>query len=358
MVICKTAPADRLLAQIFFTFAAGFLILLLEERMGRPAEAERLIPAVICGFVSCLIGIAGAVKDAGIKKGALLNAIASAEVFLIALHVKDGSFMRILPVLLAAGTAMLSAFCLILLMKPHERIRRRVMRHKWSEIFRSVRFFLVTFAPVVLLLVCLNSYAALKDAEEDAAGNGRADYEPKYVYGEECRLEQNLNRIRPFAAGDEWNGIPLDKKQDALRAVIENDLRYQGVPQKVGIRFTDMADRSVCGYYDPVEKEIVMNNYYLIRDGSLKNLENALHESRHAYQISMCNLYICLPDEQKALQCFGETKEWCLSFDSYAESRKVYEKYRSSLVEEDARLYAERQGRIYLMEICRLVSAQ
>lgn len=365
---------DYILANVYLTYIVGYIILLAEKKLGMFPDNGALVRATVCMCISCLICILASGWHQEKRTSLLLNVVVSAEVFLVSLHMNDGRLLSWLPAILAIGVTTLTIICFSIFLKSDQSVRKQSIKHRFRQVFVIERFFAATLCPMVVLVVYLNLINTYKNAEvvtnvsnesvvaetmvEDSSlvsETEDVDYEPKPVYGDEYRLCKNIDRIKPIASAKEWDALTLEERQDTVRAVVECELRYVGIPFPVEIVFEDIGagDQTItAGAYSHSLKRITINNYALMAYGNEENLNTALHEVRHIYQHCMCKIYKQLSEEERALISFWKVDKWCEDFESYEETRnQSFSAYQWMSVEMDARDYARKETEVYLSEI-------
>lgn len=184
----------------------------------------------------------------------------------------------------------------------------------------------------------------------------KTDYMISTVYGDECDLSNNIDRIRPIVFEDEWNELSLQQRQDTVVATVECEAYCMGIPYELEVVFTDDMDYELKGSYYYKEHTIYINNQTLVLDGNETALITLLHELRHCYQHAMCDVYVTLTPEQRNLYCFDGVDEWCENINNYVDSGDNYEDYCTQSLEDDARQYAERRMTAYVDTVVYLVN--
>lgn len=184
---------------------------------------------------------------------------------------------------------------------------------------------------------------------------GTGDYQAKKVYGDEYRLSNNLDRIKPVISEEEWDALDLKERQDTVVAIVECEARYLGIPFKIEVVFSDDLDYETKGYYAHTMHLICFNNQSLQEDGNMEALNTALHEVRHAYQYSIVEVYAKLSPEERALFCFDGVEEWYEEIITYVDGYDDYDAYLSQSLEEDSRKYASKESQSYINEINQLL---
>ena len=179
-------------------------------------------------------------------------------------------------------------------------------------------------------------------------------------YGDEYRLEKNIDTIKLIRDNDTFQTLDYEKKCDVLRAVCYCEARYLGLC-KINIVFEDIEDDTLLGTYNHATKTITVNAKP-IKDGSLPGgtaeelLITVLHECRHCYQNLLSEMYISATPEQRNLLAFtGEgVNDWITNIGDYKPGDETIEgqmEYYVQPIERDARTYAKAEVQIYYLEI-------
>lgn len=186
-------------------------------------------------------------------------------------------------------------------------------------------------------------------------------------YGDEYRLEKNIDTIKLIRDNDIFQTLDYEKKCDVLRAVCYCDANYLGLC-RINIEFEDIEDDNLLGTYNHETKTITVNAKP-IKDGSLRGgtseelLITVLHECRHCYQYLLSEMYVSVNSEQRNLLAFtGEGIDyWITNLGDYKTGDGTIEgqiEYYTQPVEIDARTYAETKAQVYYLQIDRVLDKQ
>lgn len=186
-------------------------------------------------------------------------------------------------------------------------------------------------------------------------------------YGDEYRLEKNIDTIKLIRDNDIFQTLDYEKKCDVLRAVCYCDANYLGLC-RINIEFEDIEDDNLLGTYNHETKTITVNAKP-IKDGSLRGgtseelLITVLHECRHCYQYLLSEMYVSVNSEQRNLLAFtGEGIDyWITNLGDYKTGDGTIEgqiEYYTQPVEIDARTYAETKAQVYYLQIDRILDKQ
>lgn len=197
---------------------------------------------------------------------------------------------------------------------------------------------------------------------EDILSTGGAYSEEQYrvvqVYGDEYRLDSNIDRIKPIANEAEWESLSLTERQDTIIAILECEARYLGIPYQLTIRFSNEMQYEIKGFYSHSNHLICINNKALQKDGGHAALITALEEIRHCYQHALCDAYVKLTPEERNLYCFYGVDEWCMNFTNYIDGRSHYAEYQEQPIEAEAHSYAVTEAAVYIRRINSSVSSE
>ena len=259
---------------------------------------------------------------------------------------------------------MVVAGSLLLYFGVGKRKNRSIISYFFSKISNSFYLSRLIIAclgsTVCLILPILNSLQVHRIDTADTAETisvlfSEDEYQINKIYGDECRLSTNIERIKPIISEEEWEVFSLDRRQDAVVAIIECEARYLGIPYELSVKFTDDMNYETKGCYLHTDHLICINNEGLRQDGGLVALNTALHEVRHSYQHALCEAYVKLTPEERNLYCFYGVDEWCENINNYIDSEEDYYGYLCQSLEADSRIYAREEGQVYIEEISKLL---
>ena len=184
-------------------------------------------------------------------------------------------------------------------------------------------------------------------------------YEVNKVYGDECELACNTDRVKCLVDEEEWKNSELTVKQDAITAVIEYYAGYWGIPERFEIEFSDDLAYENKGSYSYRDHLICINNKALKNDSAEECLTTAIHEVRHSYQHYMSNVYKKLSPKERNLFAFNDVGGWVTNMGQYktpeSDEYESYIEYMCQPLERDARTISRNEANKLVDEINRLI---
>lgn len=343
---------------------------------------------VVCMLLTSLFGIFCSYNFNRNGKGVLQDLLSGIGAYTILTVGKYASgFIKCLFI----GALVTSAFRIILILSKRVKRKDRIKQIMISRFFRSTQVVrrnvgvAATIAVIALPigLSCFQNDKLNEDyyekvceeyglnAEDIQGGIGMSGYEGQLSvyenYGDEYRLEKNIDTIKLIRDNDIFQTLDYEKKCDVLRAICYCEARYLGLC-KINIEFEDIEDDTLLGTYNHATKTITVNAKP-IKDGNLPGgtaeelLITVLHECRHCYQNLLSEMYISATPEQRNLYAFtGEgVNDWITNMGDYKPGDETIEgqmEYYVQPIERDARTYAKVEIQIYYMEIDRILSKQ
>lgn len=180
------------------------------------------------------------------------------------------------------------------------------------------------------------------------------------TYGEKYSLQENLDTIKLIRKEETWKDLPLEKKHDVITACVYRQAKQLGVPFELNVQFKNDSDYSLWGYFSEKDKTIYFNDNNIRYCKALEALDVVLHETRHAFQFAMCDVYKQISKKQRALECFEGVNDWSNNFSYYVDGRTEadYINYLNQPLEVDAREYSKSHIPTFYEEIDHLLEAQ
>lgn len=283
---------------------------------------------------------------------------------------------------LCIGLLVISVFGIILIITKNVKRKDRIKQIIISRFLRSTQVVrrnvgVAAVIAVVALPIGLNcfqneklnedyyekiceEYGLNADDIQDGISRNEGEVSVLENYGDEYRLEKNIDTIKLIRDDETFQTLDYEKKCDVLRAVCYCEARYLGLC-KINIVFEDIEDDTLLGTYNHATKTITVNSKP-IKDGSLPGgtaeelLITVLHECRHCYQNLLSEMYISATPEQRNLLAFtGEgVNDWITNIGDYKPGDETIEgqmEYYVQPIERDARTYAKAEVQIYYLEI-------
>ena len=342
----------------------------------------------VCMLLTSLFGILCSYKFNRNGKGVIQDLLSGIGAYTILTVGKYATgFIKCLFIV----ALVISAFGIVLILSKRVKRKDRIKQIMISRFLRSTQVVrrnagVAATIAVIALPIGLNCFQNDKlnedyyekvceeyglNAEDIQGGIGISGYEGQLSvyenYGDEYRLEKNIDTIKLIRDNDIFQTLDYEKKCDVLRAVCYCEARYLGLC-KINIEFEDIEDDTLLCTYNHATKTIIVNAKP-IKDGNLPGgtaeelLITILHECRHCYQNLLSEMYISATPEQRNLYAFtGEgVNDWITNMGDYKPGDETIEgqmEYYVQPIERDARTYAKAETQIYYMEIDRLLSKQ
>ena len=151
--------------------------------------------------------------------------------------------------------------------------------------------------------------------------------------------------------GEIWGTLSIQEKVDLLQIICDYECKYVLGCEPVVVYSGLTSRESVCGEFSSRTRSIVISEQYLQNSDVEDVVETALHETRHAYQHSLVEMYFSLEtqikDEYKNLFPFQQAKSFAEEFEDYCTGDEDFNKYHAQSVEKDSREWAEQRVEEY-----------
>lgn len=205
---------------------------------------------------------------------------------------------------------------------------------------------------------------AESNSSSETVNSRYKNFEVNEIYGDEYKLSENIDTIKLIRDNDTFQSLNYEEKCEVIKAIICCEGRYLGLCE-INIEFKELKDE-ILGQYCHSTRTITINSKQ-IKDGSLSGgsnkevLNTCLHETRHAYQSLMGDLYAQVSPEQRNLLAFTEhgVGSWCNNIDNYHSDTSDIEgcvEYYNQPIEKDAREYATCESMEYFILIDELLN--
>lgn len=138
---------------------------------------------------------------------------------------------------------------------------------------------------------------------------------------------------------DSWAKLDATERLNVMKVIADIEANYLGIP-KVSI-CTEVLDEHTFGHYNNSTRTITLNLSYLTTASARTMLTTVCHESYHAYQYRLVELYEGLKAEDKDLLLFNEAAQYRDEFANYVDGSDNYYTYSRQWCEADSEEYAE-----------------
>ena len=149
-------------------------------------------------------------------------------------------------------------------------------------------------------------------------------------------IKNNINELKQLR-NSEWQKLSVQEKIDVLQIVANIEARVLGISTKLSLGAKNMSEYTV-GLYEKDTDKIYINIDSLADCRAEEALNTICHESYHAYQAKMAEVYNNLNENEKKLKIFKDAQKYAENYDNYYFTG---EKYYNQPLEVDAREYAE-----------------
>lgn len=138
---------------------------------------------------------------------------------------------------------------------------------------------------------------------------------------------------------DRWAQLDATERLNLMKVIADIEANYLGIP-KVSI-CTEVLDEHTFGHYNNSTRTITLNLSYLTTANANTMLTTVCHESYHAYQYRLVELYEGLKAEDRDLLLFNEAAQYRDEFVNYVDGSDNYYAYSRQWCEADSEEYAE-----------------
>ena len=159
-------------------------------------------------------------------------------------------------------------------------------------------------------------------------------------------FKNNVNELKKLR-NSEWQELTVQEKVDVLQIVANIEAKALGISTKLSLGAKNMSEYTV-GLYEKDTDKIYINIDSLVDCRADEALNTICHESYHAYQAKMAEVYNKLDENDKNLKLFEEAQKYAENYDNYYFTG---EKYYKQPLEVDAREYAKNAVEEYYAKI-------
>jgi len=167
------------------------------------------------------------------------------------------------------------------------------------------------------------------------------------LYEIEDKYRDSRTEYLSLLQKDRWKELSLDERLNVLQIVADIEKENLGVSHDIRVGANNI-DQDIRGCYSDSSYEIVLNIDYLSESNSLEMVRTICHETRHAYQHQLIDLYEQLDDKYKSLMIFDDVSSYRYEFRNYSDLKEDYDDYFTMNCEIDSRSYAEEASKKYL----------
>ena len=138
---------------------------------------------------------------------------------------------------------------------------------------------------------------------------------------------------------DKWCHLDATERLNVMKTIADIEPNYLGFPE-VSVCAEVLKEHNL-GHYNNTTRTITLNLSYLVTADAHTMLTTVCHESYHAYQHRLVEVYDELASEDKDLLLFSEAAQYRDEFANYIVGSDGYYAYSNQLCEVDSTKYAE-----------------
>ena len=254
------------------------------------------------------------------------------------------SYFRSFPVVYAV-TLLAAAFlgCLVFFRERSVQRRRRFPQLVFPILHSRTFVTLVCAATLVPLALGLLLGDSLIHNPEQAVPRKQTPY------GGIAEHIDRLGDLRP----EVWNTLSSTEKAGVLQVAANVEREYLGLPHELNIIIT-LSTEHTLAYYDDSSHVISLNIEMFDDSTAEDSLDSVCHESYHAYQARLCDLYDTLDPAYTGLLLFADVPRYQWENDHYINGDDDMLAYYVQLSEVRARDYARNRVQEYYYLINRI----
>lgn len=173
-------------------------------------------------------------------------------------------------------------------------------------------------------------------------------YEAHYVYTEECKDDNNMDKISLFM---KWSDITDAEKMEAIQALVNAEAYDLGLYEKLNIEICDNMSDTKLGSYIDIDRSIKINKKYFDESDGCVVMDTVIHEAFHNFQCRMVDTLEEISEEERSLTIFNSAVRFSQEFSEYDDLKKDFDKYYDLNVERSAREWATKRVEMYSKKI-------
>lgn len=154
---------------------------------------------------------------------------------------------------------------------------------------------------------------------------------------------------------ENWKGLSLDDRTSVLQHVANIECTNLGLPHELNVSIMPL-ENYTSGNYSDNTHSITVSAADIMYNDPMDLVNTICHESYHAYEHRLIDMYEPSSDQYKQLKVFEYATEYQKEFNNYTEylpELDNYEEYYYQLCEADARDYADVREFEYYVSIYR-----
>ena len=218
---------------------------------------------------------------------------------------------------------------------------------RWRYVIQKRTGQFIAMAKVLLgaglvLVVLLNVTASLLQIE------GKSHTEMFAIHGEDIQSPKEVPAYYQELEGfrvENWDSMGTEERLNLLQFCADVEAAYYGIqPTDVS---TDFFPVSLLGFYQPDNRTVHVNRFYVEELPPCISMSIILHEQHHAFQHELVQAYQLLPEQYAALLPVRKSQEYAYEFSHYIDGESDFADYSSQRIEEDAREAEEARTTYY-----------
>ena len=212
---------------------------------------------------------------------------------------------------------------------PKQNNRKTIIKYRINKWFCCCRIMLAVMLSILILPLATKTMFNVPLISSSIQNKDEAD---KNTW----TIKNNIDELKKLY-DQEWEVLSVQDKINVLQVVANIEARVLGISTELCMGARSMPEYTIGQYVIDTDKIYI--NIDKIDDCSAEEALNTVcHESYHAYQASLANVYNKLNDTDKNLKLFKEAQKYAENYENYYSSG---EKYYNQPLEIDAREYAE-----------------
>ena len=145
-----------------------------------------------------------------------------------------------------------------------------------------------------------------------------------------------------------WEGLDQKERLNVLQRIVNIERNYMGIDHNILVNTKELPEDSNTGaYYDENTHSITVNLDALINDTPYYLCNAMCHETRHAEQFIITQIYDAADERIKKNSFFDQAVRMKKEFYDYTSVEDDFYKYYGQECERDARSYAEGRAEVY-----------
>ena len=262
-----------------------------------------------------------------------------AETFPLALHlllIHSGSSRNLVLPWLGAAVVLGLLYIGLCTLCPIREPGRYSLRSFLSTAFSGCRALsgLCLGAMVAVFIFCGLFGLSVPGAKAQAAPAGR------------ITIEENMDTLLLFEETT-WETLSADERLSAMTTMVSVEAARLGIPDTISVTTTNQ-DPEMGACYQDHTQTITVNRLYLESYSGQYALTIVCHETYHAYQHRLVELYREADTLQQQMPVFEKARQYALEFENYITIAEDPQGYEQQQCEEDADNYAHIAAMDYL----------